>query len=35
MKVTRQLVCSFVVAAKWSAAKRTRIREPGLGFRIG
>jgi hypothetical protein len=35
MKLTRPVVCSFVVAAMWSATKRSRIGVPGLGLRIG
>jgi hypothetical protein len=35
MKLTHPVVCSFVVAAMWSAAKRSRIGLPGLGLRIG
>jgi hypothetical protein len=35
MKRTHQVVCSFFVAAMWSATKRPRIGVPGLGLRIG
>jgi hypothetical protein len=35
MKLTHQVVRSFLVAAMWSAAKRSRIGVPGLGLRIG
>jgi hypothetical protein len=35
MKLTHQVVCSFLVAGIWSASKRSRIGVPGLGLRIG
>jgi len=35
MKLTHQVVCSFLVADRWSASKRSRIGVPGLGLRIG
>jgi hypothetical protein len=35
MTLAHPLACSLLAAAVWTAAKRARIRVPGLGLRIG